>query len=166
MKVSFTTKELAALKEIAELIGEIKGERGGKTVNSKILDNLVAKMETAVSSSVKKPVELTVSEFLVMARLVLGPRLKEQLKPSGVWYKLMQNRLDSRGINKAMANVALETCRDTWKGDVWVDTLINSLDKLAVMTPQNTQKGKMGWAKKVQDMSDDSNDPYDNDSSY
>lgn len=145
-KVLFTAKEVAALKEVAELIGELKGARD----NYKAINHLVSKMETALLPSNKRPSEFPVTEFLVMARLVLGPRFKEQLKPSGTWYKQMQFRIDSRGINRAMANVALENIRDTWKGDLWVDTVINSLDKMAVCTPQNQNQGKMGWLKKLQ----------------
>lgn len=155
-KVLFTAKEVAALKEVAELIGELKSGRD----NFKIINHLVTKMETALLPSNKRPSEFPVSEFLVMARLVLGPRFKEQLKPSGTWYKQMQSRIDSRGINRAMANVALENIRDTWKGDLWVDTVINSLDKMAVCTPQNHNQGKMGWLKKLQ-KDEDRFDAYD-----
>lgn len=152
MKVRFTMKELAALREVADITAEIRGKRGGKTDTSKAIENLIQKMENVINTEGKaKPKgTITVQEFLTMARLILGPRLKEQLLPTGMWYKQMQFRIDSRNITKAMANVALENCRDTWRGDVWVDTLINSLDKLAVMTPQNKSKTALGWLNQLE----------------
>jgi hypothetical protein len=150
MKVLITDKEIETLKQILLVISATKTPRGGATDQTKVLSHFLEKCEKAKSKEPKKKSEFTVAEFLLMAKFILGERLKEQLKPSPIWYKQMQFRLDSRNINKAMANVALETVRDTWKGDIWVDTLINSLDRLCVVTPRNQNKGKLGWLNQLE----------------
>jgi hypothetical protein len=150
LKVSITDKEVQALREAAELSSMVKGKRGADTPLTKTLLHLVEKCTKAADKAVKKPSELALKDFMNMARVILGPRFKEQLKVTPAWYKQMQMRLDSRGINKAMASVALENARDSWIGDIWVDTLINSLDKLAVMTPKNTKKTNLGWLNQIE----------------
>lgn len=154
MKVTFVQKELDAIKEALDYVSVLKGKRGGQTELTKVLTHLVEKMEKAKAKTEvpRDQNTILVKDLLNMARLILGSRLKEQVNPSGIWYKQMQFRIDSRNITKAMANVALETCRDTWKGEVWIDTLINSLDKLCVMTPQNQAKTKLGWVKRLDEM--------------
>jgi hypothetical protein len=152
MKVNFTTKEHDALKEIYDIVSDLrtKPERGrsGRLPAVKMLETLLAKMQKAYEQAVAPKVKttVTVKELLDMARLILGPRLKEQLKPSPVWYRQMQSRIDSRNINKAMAEVAIKAARDTWRGSVWIDTLVNSLDKLAVMNDEADKRSKQGWA--------------------
>jgi hypothetical protein len=150
MKVTVTAKEGEVLKEILEIISHIKGPRGGPTDHTKVLTNLIGKIEKAVSSSVKKPVELPLKDFMNMARFTLGERLKEQLNPGPAWYKQMQMRIDSRGLTRVTAQAALDNARDTWAGDIWVDTLINSLDKLAVMNPRNQKRTKLGWLNQLE----------------
>ena len=169
MKVSVTDKELDLLKVIRETYSLTKNNRGGDTTETKTLTRLIEKCEAAKirEASKKKPSVLPVHEFLVMAKFVLGDRLKEQLNPTAAWYKQMQNRIDSRGINKAMANVALENCRDNWAGDIWIDVLINSLDRLCVVTPKNTKKTKLGWLNQIEEeysCSDNTNQEAERDS--
>ena len=155
MKISITDKEVTALKESLEIISTIKGKRGGELPITKVISHIVAKCEKATAKEQKKPSELSLKDFLNMARLILGSRFKEQLKITAQWYKQMQMRLDNRGINRAMAAVALENARDNWAGEIWVDTLINSLDKLAVMTPKNTKSTNLGWLNQIEGVTDE-----------
>lgn len=156
MKVTFTNKELEGFKEIAEILSNLKGPRGGQTELSKLCEHFIDKMEKAKEKAEVPRHSNTVSvqEFLTMARLIVGHKLKEQLNPSPIWYKQMQFRLDSRNITKGMATVGLENARDNWNGEIWIDTLINSIDKLSVMTPRNTSRSKLGWLKQIQDLDD------------
>ena len=142
-----TDNDIEALKTISKGPRDIVAKKEWALVS-----NLIVKAERArAKESIKKQVKLSVSDFLTMADLILGDRLKKQKSPTDAWFNQMQNRLNSRGVDREMAMAGLNSVRDTWPGDIWIDTLINSIDKVAAMDSRNTIKGKTGWLKQLKD---------------
>ena len=128
-KTTFTESEQAA---IVTAIGWMASHPNPDKATIKKLQSLHDKMVKAKEKSATDDT-IAVATLLRMARETLGERLREHPNPTPTWFSLMRNRLKVNGITQDVAIRALENIKNNWRGEIFIDVLINSLAKYSVM---------------------------------
>lgn len=148
-KITFTQKEECALRAHSHL--------------NPHLQSLLSKMEKARDKSKEvKFSGISVGNFLSLAFDKLGDRLKSHPNPTSDWFTKMQKVINSAGITQELAEKALNVAASTWNnGEIWIETLIYSLPKLAAGVAQSnlpfkkstgfSPGKKSGWLAQLED---------------
>lgn len=95
------------------------------------LHKLWSKMVAARTKEETKVSGVGVGKVHELARVKFGDRYKTPNTITAAWTIKMQRAITSCGIDEATARRAIDNC--DWAGDIWSETLIYNLSKLAVM---------------------------------
>lgn len=145
-KTTFTQTEHQAIRTAIGWL-ECEPQHDKKTVRA--LKSLNEKMEKALVKSSTTDC-IGVARVLQMARDALGERLREHPNPTPAWYSTTHNRLKVNGITEDIAAKALANIVTSWKGEIFIDVLVNSLAKYSVMAIGKQQKTvSRGWLDEV-----------------
>lgn len=89
---------------------------------------------------------ISVKEFIDAANKVLGTRLKTPENFTKEWIIKMQRALNSGGVSKEVADKGLAAVKVQWSmPDIWIETLIYSIPKLAAGVSSGSPVKKMGY---------------------
>lgn len=137
-KITFTQKEEAGLQLALEEVNDDKAITA--------IQSLLVKMVKARNKDAEpKFTGIAVRDLLDIASSTLGTRFKTPPTLTKDWFIKMQRAINSGGITRESAIKAVSNAAATWQGDIWVDTLIYSLPKLAAGVVIGTAKKPIGY---------------------
>ena len=144
-KITFTQKEQEALQEAICLWKVDSGAENDPEV--KHLESLLAKMKKArEKDSAPKFHGIAARDLIDLASSTLGTRLKLPPNLTQDWFIKIQRAINSGGVTRDVAQKALETASKTWGENIWFETLVYSLPKLAAGAfANNTTKKPTGF---------------------
>src|SRR5690606_18207677 len=115
---------------------------------AKYLTSLLNKMDKA-DAKVTATTHVIPAKLITMAKEVLGERLKLHPNPTSAWYALTNSRLRNNGMTEELVARALDNISRNWKGEIFIDVLVNSLPKYSVMeiksVGQTRATATKGW---------------------
>lgn len=157
-KITFTKKEEAALQATCEYFNK----NGGLDLT--YIYTLLEKMRVAREPVVKfKGVD--VKWVLGRCDSTLGKRFAKPEVMTGAWFSKMQRALNDNGITQDIAEKAIQFVHKNWGDNIWVETLIYSMAKIAAGGMPDSGKNskrigfspskKSGWLSQLEDSDSD-----------
>lgn len=154
-KITFTKKEEDALRRIVT-----DTDLSCFGVKNADLLTLLSKMEKAREPVIKfKGVD--VKWVLNRANSCLGKRFTQPKVMTGAWFSKMQRALNDNGITQDIAEKAIQFVHKNWGDNIWVETLIYSMAKIAAGGMPDSGKNskrigfnptkKSGWLNQLEE---------------
>lgn len=148
-RIIFTQKEYDKIK-------------GYVNIGDKELAKLQRKMENAMIAT--EETGMAVVEFIKIAKVVLGDRLKLANDPSIAWQAKTKNFLAANNITEDIVKKGSLYAKANWRGAIYIDDLLYRIIKFSAMPLFKPEEGiKTGFAQPLPDLEEDG---YDEDGSH